>query len=86
VGLESQPLSATCDSIFFDHSQLRIDDSFHAPLRWNVLARQSVEILVISRLQTEIGIRKVSLDHKGLSDGLVNHKLFAVIHDQCIQP
>ncbi len=50
--LEPQPLSGSVIQSVFDHSQLLIGDSFHAPLLGNVLPQQSVEVLVAAALAT----------------------------------
>ena len=70
--LESEPLSGPVIQSVFDHSQLFTGDSFHAPLFGNVLAQQTIEVLVAAALPAAIRIGKVSLDAKGLIDGLVN--------------
>ena len=70
----------------FDHSQLLIGDSFHAPLLGNVLAQQTIEVLVAAALPTAIRIGKVGLDAKGLIDDLVIRKLLAVVHRQRLHP
>ena len=84
--LESEPLSGPVIQSVFDHSQLLIGDSFHGPLLGNVLAQQSVEVLVATALPTEIRIGKVGLDARGLIDGLVIGKLLAVVHRQSLHP
>jgi hypothetical protein len=84
--LESQPLSGAVIQSVFDHSQLLIGDSFHAPLLWNVLAQQTIEVLVAAALLAAIRIGKVGLDAKGLIYGLVIRKLLAVIHRQSLHP
>ncbi len=76
--LESQPLSGAVIQSVFDHSQLLIGDGFHAPLRGNVLAQQTIEVLVAAALPAAIRIGKVGLDAKGLIDGLVIGKLLAL--------
>ena len=48
--LESQPLSGAVIQSVFDHSQLLIGDSFHAPLLGNVLAQQTIEVFVAAAL------------------------------------
>lgn len=82
--LESQPLSEAVIQSVFDHSQLLIGDSFHALLLWNVLAQQAIEVLVAAALPDAIRIDKVSLDAKGLINGLVIRKLLAVVHRQSL--
>jgi hypothetical protein len=84
--LESQPLSGPVIPSLFDHGQLLIGDSFHAPLLGNVLAQQTIEVLVAAALPTAIRIGKVGLDVKGLIDGLVISKLLAVVHRQSLHP
>ena len=69
--LESQPLSGAVIQSVFDHSQLLIGDSFHAPLLGNVLAQQTIEVIVAAELPAAIRISKVGLDAKGLINGLV---------------
>ena len=78
--LESQPLSGPLIQSVFDHSQLLIGDSFHSPLLWNVLAQQTIEVLVAAALPAAIRIGKVGLDAKALIYGLVIGKLLAVVH------
>jgi hypothetical protein len=59
----------------FDHSQLLIGDGFHAPLLGNVLAAQTIEVLIAASLPAAIRIGKVGLDAKGIVYGLVTRKL-----------
>ncbi len=73
--LESEPLCGPVIQSVFDLSQLLICDSFHAPLLWNALAQQAIEVLVGAALPVAIRIDKVSLVTKGLIDGLVIGKL-----------
>jgi hypothetical protein len=68
----------------FYHSQLLIGDSFHAPLLGNVLAQQTIEVLVAAALPTAIRIGKVSLDAKALIDYLVIGQLRAIVHCQSL--
>jgi hypothetical protein len=76
----------TGDSICFDHSQLLIVDSFHASLLGNVLAHQSIEVLIAAALPNSLWIGKVDQHAKGLIDGLVIRKLLAVVHRQNLPP
>ncbi len=85
-GLEAQPLSGPVIQSVFDHSQLLIGDSFHAPHLGNVLAQQTIEVLVAAALPTAIRIGKVGLDAKGLIKSLVIRKLLAVVHRQSLHP
>ena len=64
--LESEPLPGPVIQSVFDHSQLLIGHSFHAPLLGNVLAQQTIEVLVAAALPTAIRIGKVGLDTKRL--------------------
>jgi hypothetical protein len=84
--LEPKPLSGPLIQSVFDHSQLLIGDSFHAPLLWNVLPQQIIEVLVAAALPTAIRIGKVGLDAKGLIDDLAIGKLFAVVYRQRFHP
>jgi hypothetical protein len=45
-----------------DHIQRLIGDGFHAPILGDVLAQQSVEVLVASPLQIAIRLDKVCLN------------------------
>lgn len=62
---ESQPLSGPVIQLVFDHSQLPIGDRFHPPLLGNVLAQQSIEVLIAAALVTAVRIGKLGLDAKG---------------------
>jgi hypothetical protein len=84
--LESEPLSGPVIQSVFDHSQLLISDSLHAPLLGNVLPQQTIEVLVAAALPTAIRIGKVGLDAKALIDGLMIRKLLAVVHRQSLHP
>jgi hypothetical protein len=84
--LESKPLFGPVIKSVFDHSQLFIADSFHAPLLVNVFAQQTIKVLVAGVLSAATRIGKVGLDAKGLIDGQVIRKLFAVVHRQSLHP
>ena len=63
--LESQPLSGPTIQSVFDHSQLLIYDSFHALFLGNVLAQQTIEVLVAAALPDAIRIGKVGSGWQG---------------------
>ena len=84
--LESEPLSRSVIQSVLDHSQLFIRHGFHAPLLWDVLAQQPIEVLVAAALPAAIRIGKVGLDAQGLIDGLVVGKLLSVVHRQRLHP
>jgi hypothetical protein len=69
--LESQPLFWSVIQFVFDHSQRLIGDGFHATLLGDVLAQQSIEVLITSSLPTAVRIGKVGLNTQGLIDALV---------------
>ena len=52
--LESAPPSEPFFKSVFDHSQLLIYDSFHAPLLGNVLPQETIEVLVAAALPDAI--------------------------------
>ena len=79
--LESEPFSGPVIQSVFNHSQLLIGDSFHAPLLGNVLAQQTIEALVAAALPAAIRIGKVGKDAKALIG-----KLLAVVHRQSLHP
>ncbi len=82
MGYESEPLSWPVIQSYFNHSQLLIGDSFHAPHLGNLLAQQTIEVLVTATLPAAIWIGKVGLDAKALIDDLVIGQLLAVVHRQ----
>ena len=84
--LESQPFSGSVIQFVLDHSQLLIGDGFHAPLLGNVLAQQSIEVLVAAALPAAIRISTVGLNSQGVIDCLVIRKLLAVVHRQRLHP
>ena len=84
--LEPEALYALVIQFVIDHNQLLICDSFHLPLLGNVLAQKIIEVLVAASLLTAIRIGKVGLDAKGVIDGLVIRKLFAVVQLQKLHP
>jgi hypothetical protein len=84
--LESKPLSCLVIQSVFDHSQLFICDSFHAPLLGNVLTQNTIKVLDAAALPAAIRIGKVGLDVKSLIYGLVIGKPLAVVHRQSLHP
>ena len=84
--LEFLPLSRAVIQSVFEHRQLLFGDSFHVPLIWNVMAQQTIEVFVAAAPPAGKQIGKVGLDTKGLIDGLVIRKLFAVVHRQSLHP
>ena len=78
--LESEVFSGSVIQSVLDHSQLLFGHGFHATLLGNVLAQQSVEVLVAPTLPAVVRIGKESLNAQRLAEGLVICKFLAIVH------